>query len=117
MILSYPVITFKDPYAHVGSRNNLVGKDPPQALIELLSNEEQVTKATPPAFLFHTTDDSVVPAENSLEFYAALRRAGVPAELHIYAHGRHGVGLAAADPILSSWPDRLTDWLKLSGFR
>lgn len=114
-ILCYPVITLKAPYAHAGSRRNLLGESPDPQLVELLSNEAQVTAQTPPTFLFHTGDDAAVPVENSLMFYAALRRAGVPAELHVYEHGRHGVGLASQDPILSSWPDRLKDWLGLHG--
>jgi acetyl esterase/lipase len=115
MILSYPVITFTEPYMHRGSRNALLGPSPDPALVELLSNEKQVTKNTPPTFLFHTTDDSVVPVENSVMFYSALRKAGVPAEMHIYLRGPHGVGLAQADPVLSSWPLRLADWLRAQG--
>lgn len=115
MILSYPVITFTEPYLHRGSRNALLGSTPDPALVDLLSNEKQVTKNTPPTFLFHTTDDSVVPVENSIMFYSALRKAGVPAEMHIYLSGPHGVGLAQADPILSSWPLRLADWLRAQG--
>ena len=102
MILSYPVITFEEPYLHRGSRNALLGNNPDLALIELLSNERQVTKDTPPAFLFHTSDDPVVPVENSIAFYSALRKAGVPAEMHIYEHGPHGVGLAKKYPELST---------------
>lgn len=115
MILAYPVITLTEPYLHRGSRNNLLGENPDPALVELMSNEKQVTKDTPPTFLFHTTDDSVVPVENSIMFYSALRKAGVPAEMHIYMKGPHGVGLAQADPALSSWPLRLADWLRLQG--
>lgn len=112
MVLAYPVVTLEDPYAHVGSRNNLLGETPDPSLIEFLSNERQVTAQTPPTFLFHTTDDTVVPVENSVQFYMALRKAGVPAEMHIYLKGRHGVGLAQSDPVLRTWPDRLADWLR-----
>jgi acetyl esterase/lipase len=84
-------------------------------LVESLSNEKQVTSETPPAFLFHTNEDKGVPAENSVVFYLALRKAGVPAELHIYQRGNHGVGLAPGDPILSTWPDRLDGWLRTNG--
>jgi acetyl esterase/lipase len=115
LILCYPVITFTDPVMHKGSRNNLLGKEPDPKLIEELSNEKQVTAKTPPTFLFHTHEDSGVPPENSVLFYLALRRAGVPAELHIYEKGKHGVGLAPNDPVLSSWPDRLAAWLKGRG--
>lgn len=117
MILAYPVITFEEPYAHRGSRDALLGPNPDPALVELLSNEEQVTKDTPPTFLFHTSDDPVVPVQNSIHFYQALRRAGVPAEMHIYEHGRHGVGLAQDIPELSTWPTLLANWLKVRGLR
>ena len=89
----------------------LLGKEPDPKLIEELSNEKQVTEKTPPTFLFHTSEDKGVPPENSVLFYLALRKAGVPAEMHIYEKGRHGVGLAPTDPILSSWPERLEAWL------
>ena len=114
-ILAYPVISFATEYAHKGSRRNLLGDNPDPALVENLSNEKQVTAQTPSTFLFHTNEDQGVPAENSVLFYLALRRAGVPAELHIYERGRHGVGLAPNDPVLSSWPQRLADWLRVRG--
>jgi acetyl esterase/lipase len=115
LILSYPVITFEPPYAHQGSRKNLLGAEPDPTLAHNLSNETQVTANTPPTFLFHTDGDKGVPAENSVLFYLALRKAGVPAEIHIYERGPHGVGLASADPVLSSWPQRLEAWLRLRG--
>ena len=115
-VLAYPVITLTaEQYVHKGSRRNLLGDTPDGALTELLSNEKQVTKNTPPTFLFHTNEDTGVPPENSVLFYLALRKAGVPAEMHIYEKGRHGVGLAPADPILSSWAARLTDWFRTRG--
>lgn len=116
-ILSYPVISMLEPYVHLGSRRNLLGDKPDPALVQLLSNELQVTAQTPPTFLFHTTEDQVVPVENSIDYYLALRKAGVPVEMHIYQKGQHGVGLAAADPILRTWPDQLAAWLKVQGFR
>ena len=116
MILAYPVISFTTPYTHRGSLRNLLGDDPDPKLVASLSNETQVTPQTPPAFLFHTSTDSGVPAENSVLFYLALRKAGVPAEMHIYEQGQHGVGLAQSDPILSTWPSRLADWMKLHGW-
>jgi len=115
LILSYPVITFTEITKHAGSRDNLLGKNPDEKLVENLSNERQVTDKTPPTFLFHTNDDPVVPAENSVLFYLALKKAKVPAEMHIYEKGRHGVGLAQKEPALSSWPGRLADWLKGRG--
>lgn len=114
-ILAYPVISLTTEYVHKGSRRNLLGEDPDPALLESLSSEKQVTPRTPPTFLFHTDEDKGVPAENSVLFYLALRKAGVPAELHIYERGRHGVGLAPDDPVLSSWPGRLADWLRVRG--
>jgi acetyl esterase/lipase len=117
MILAYPVITFEEPHLHRGSRDSLLGKNPDPKLVELLSNEKQVTKDTPPTFLFHTSDDDVVPVENSLKFYEALRAARVPAEMHIFEHGKHGVGLARDSPGLEGWPDLLAKWLKDRGLR
>ena len=116
MILAYPVISFTTPYTHRGSLRNLLGDNPGPELAASLSNETQVTPQTPPAFLFHTNSDSGVPAENSVLFYLALRKAGVPAELHIYERGEHGVGLALFDPVLSSWPRRLEDWMRRNGW-
>jgi acetyl esterase/lipase len=117
LILAYPVITFKEPFLHRGSRDALLGKNPSPELINSLSNETQVTENTPPTFLFHTGDDPVVPVQNSLNFYAALRAAKVPAEMHIFEHGPHGVGLARNDAALSVWPDLLAKWLKERGLR
>jgi acetyl esterase/lipase len=115
MVLCYPVISF-GTFAHAGSKKNLLGENPDPQLVELLSNELQVTKETPPTFLFHTTTDATVPVENAVMFYSALRKAGVPAEMHIYERGPHGVGLAQNDPVLSSWPGRLADWLRIHGW-
>ena len=116
LILAYPVITFEQPYAHAGSKKNLLGDDPDPALVQLLSAESQVTKDTPPTFLFATTEDKTVPVMNSVMFYAALVKAGVPAELHVFQHGAHGAGLAAANPELSVWPDLVAKWMRERGF-
>ncbi len=116
MVLCYPVISFITPYVHRGSMRNLLGENPDPKLAASLSNETQVTPQTPPTFLFHTTGDTGVPPENSVLFYLALRKAGVPAEMHIYERGEHGVGLALFDPILSSWPGRLEAWMRLNGW-
>ena len=115
LVLGYPVISFTTPYTHKGSLLNLLGENPDPKLVENLSNELQVTAQTPPTFLFHTNADTAVPVENSVLFYLALRKAGVPAEMHIYEHGPHGVGLAPLDEALSSWPARLADWLRGRG--
>jgi acetyl esterase/lipase len=117
-VLCYPVITMGEE-THRGSRDNLLGKEPSRTLIEELSNELHVTRETPPCFIFHTYDDAVVPVENSLEFAAALRRAAVPFELHIYEHGAHGMGLGkmAADPTQKhEWTRECQRWLKEQGF-
>ncbi len=115
-ILIYPVIVFDKPYTHKGSQRNLLGdKADDPAMIEELSNERRVTGKTPPTFLMDTTTDKAVPPENSIDFYLALRKAGVPAELHIYEKGPHGFRLAPRDPVLSSWPDRLAAWLGVRG--
>jgi acetyl esterase/lipase len=115
MILIYPVITMKEK-THAGSKKNLLGEAPTSELISLLSNEEQVTKETPPTFLVHTMTDTAVPVENSLGFVTALRKFGVPFEFHLYERGPHGFGLGQKDPILATWPDRCADWLRLHGF-
>jgi acetyl esterase/lipase len=114
-ILGYPVISLNSEYTHQGSKLNLLGENPDPKLVDSLSNDQQVTKDTPPTFLFHTNADTGVPAENSVRFYLALRKAGVPAELHIYERGPHGVGLAITDAILATWTTRLADWLRERG--
>jgi len=112
MILCYPVISLVAEYTHTGSRDNLLGKKPDATLTKSLSNEFQVTSDTPPAFLFHTDEDHYVPTENSVAFYLALRHAGVPAELHVYRNGGHGVGLAESVPGMSDWPARCRAWIE-----
>jgi len=115
LILCYPVIAFDEPYTHRGSQINLLGKDADPKLVRSLSNEKQVTAETPPTFLFHTDEDKGVPAENSVQFYLALRRAGVPAELHVFQHGRHGLGLAAGVTGTALWPKCCEAWLRGRG--
>jgi acetyl esterase/lipase len=115
LILAYPVITLMTPNAHGSSRKMLLGDTPTQALLENLSDETQVTKDTPPTFLFATTDDPVVPVANSVAFYSALVKAGVPVEMHLFQHGSHGVGLAEGNPLLSAWPDLLLKWMRERG--
>ena len=112
LILAYPVISFDPAIAHAGSVRNLLGDAPDPKLVEDLSNDLRVTAQTPPTFLFHTTADTAVPVENSVRFYLALRKANVPAEMHIFENGPHGVGLALADPALSAWPTLLANWLR-----
>jgi acetyl esterase/lipase len=115
-VLAYPVISMSEGITHVGSRNNLLGSNPPADLVELLSNEKQVTPQTPATFLFHTADDAAVNVENSMLFAAALRKANVEYELHIFEKGPHGVGLAQNNQTLSIWPMLLESWLRTRGF-
>jgi len=114
-ILVYPVIVFTGPYSHAGSRRALIGETPAPGLAESLSLDMRVTKDTPPAFLVHGGTDTAVPPENSALFYLALRKAGVPAELHNYERGIHGFGLQPGHGPVSSWPQRCADWLQGSG--
>lgn len=114
-ILCYPVIALGAPFTHMGSQRNLLGENPDPKLVESLSNEKQVTADTPPTFLWHTTEDTAVPPENSVFFYLSLRRAKVPAELHIFEHGRHGLGLAKNVPGVSLWPKLCEEWLRRRG--
>lgn len=114
-ILIYPVISLISPYTHQGSLHNLLGNHPDPKLARELSSELQVTASTPPTFLFSTSADTTVPSENSVAYYLALHKAGVPAELHIFQNGPHGVGLALADPELSAWPTLLLNWLRVRG--
>ena len=115
MILIYPVITMGE-FTHGGSKKNLLGDNPTPEFVALYSNEKQVTKDTPPAFLVHTMNDSAVPVENSLNFVSALRKVNVPFELHLYERGPHGFGLGRDNPAVTSWPARCADWLKIRGF-
>jgi acetyl esterase/lipase len=115
-VLIYPVITLLPPFAHEGSRRNLLGDSPSTNWYARFPNETQVTAQTPPTFLLHTHEDKGVPAENSLQFALALRKAGVPVELHLFEHGAHGFGLGGNDPVLSRWPDLCAAWLRGRGF-
>jgi acetyl esterase/lipase len=116
LVLCYPVITLTDPYTHTGSRDNLLGKQAEQQRIEQMSNERNVTEDTPPTFLWHTSDDGAVPVENSLLFAAALSKHKVPFDLHVYAHGRHGLGLAKDQSHAIGWTDVCASWLELQGY-
>src|SRR5262249_59589446 len=87
-------------------------KDADPKLVESLSNHLQVTAETPPAFLTHTKEDKGVPAGNSVLFYEACKKAGVPAELHLFDKGKHGLGLGPKDLEFSQWPQRCEQWLR-----
>jgi acetyl esterase/lipase len=112
-ILGYPVISMTEEWTHKGSRTNLLGETYDPELAKSLSGERAVTKETPPTFIFQTNEDSAVPAENAVHYYLALRRAGVPAEMHVFEKGPHGVGLANDDVALSAWPTLLANWLRV----
>ncbi len=115
MILLYPVVSFTDSIGHIGSRNNLLGKSPSAEMIRSYSNELQVTRQTPPAFLVHAGDDEVVKVANSLRFYEALNKNGIPSELFVFPKGGHGFGLInPTSP--DRWMDRCIDWMKSNGW-
>lgn len=116
LILAYPVITMEPPYVHRGSRLYLLGSNPTQAEIEDMSAELHVTAQTPPTFIFATTDDPTVPVMNSVMFYEALVKAGVPAEMHLFQHGPHGSALDTHNPQLSIWPELLDRWMRERGY-
>jgi acetyl esterase/lipase len=115
LILGYPVISMVQAFTHSGSVRNLLGENPSPELLRELSGELHVTAQTPPTFLFHTTTDTGVPPENSIVFYQSLVRNGVSAEMHLFATGPHGVGLALQDPALSYWPTLLANWMRGRG--
>ena len=111
VILIYPVISMADPIAHGGSRRRLLGETPTPQQIERFSTQTRVTPQTPPTFLVHAKDDRVK-ADNSLLFHAALEKAGVACELHLFEKGGHGFGLGAGRGEVSDWPGRCANWLE-----
>ncbi|MEP7371901.1 MAG: alpha/beta hydrolase [Chitinophagaceae bacterium] len=114
-MLIYPVISFTDSLTHGGSRNNLIGKNPSPEKIKEYSNELLVNAKTPPAFLVHAKDDDVVKFGNSVQYYEALLKNKVPAELKLYEHGGHGFGLNNKTTT-DKWTDRLKTWLKINHY-
>jgi acetyl esterase/lipase len=112
-ILGYPVISMTAAWTHQGSKRNLLGEKPDDELAKKLSGELAVTKDTPPTFIFQTNEDKAVPAENSVHYYLALRQAGVPAEMHAFEKGAHGVGLANDNAALAPWSTLLANWLRV----
>jgi len=115
MVLAYPVISMEDDITHRGSRKNLLGESPSAELIAEFSNHKKITAETGPTFLVHGGDDKTVPVENSLRFYHALLKHKVPAELHIFEHGKHGFGMRAQDQPVGQWPKLLEAWLTYHG--
>jgi len=111
-VLAYPVISLIAEYTHGGSAKNLLGDSPSPELLRELSSELNVTPQTPPVFLFSSSTDTAVPPENSVAFYLALHKAGVSAELHIFANAPHGVGLDLADPAVGEWGSLLLHWFR-----
>lgn len=114
-VLAYPVISLVEPWTHQGSKTNLLGDQPDAALARSLSTDTRVTSATPPTFIYHTNADTSVPVENSIHYFLALRKAGVPAELHVFKDGAHGTGLGMQDRALAEWPVLLANWLRATG--
>jgi acetyl esterase/lipase len=112
----YPVITMEDPFSHERSRTDLLGAHPSSELVRRWSLELQVTKEASPTFMAVAEDDATVPVENSLNFYEALRSAGVPSELHVYQKGGHGFGLKPGLGPTSGWTDRAEEWMRLNGW-
>ena len=114
MILVFPVISMIAPHAHAPSKRALLGAEPSAELVRTLSVEHQVTARTPPAFIVHSAEDAVVPVENSIDFYLALRRAGVAAELHLYPRGPHGSGMSATLGPTAEWPRHCEAWMRFN---
>lgn len=121
-VLGYPVITMDLSFTHKGSRDNVLGTNPGKILVDSLSNEKQITALTPPAFLFHSTDDNAVPIRNSQAYHDSLAKRGVTASLMKFNHGGHGFGMADGkagspnDPALHAWCDSSVKWLDRLGF-
>jgi acetyl esterase/lipase len=117
-VLVYPVIDMSDTsVTHMGSRINLLGKNPPKDLASSLSTQNRVTSQTPPVMLVLADDDKAVIPQNSIGFYQALKKNKIPASMMIYDHGGHGFGTAPKDPILSQWPALVIAWMARLGFK
>ncbi|KFF03371.1 alpha/beta hydrolase [Flavobacterium reichenbachii] len=114
-LLIYPVISMQNDITHKGSQISLLGNNPSQELLDSFSNEKKVTAQTPPAFLVHATDDNAVLPENSINYYLALKKNGIAAELHLYENGGHGFGLGVKDTS-KFWTKQCEDWLKAKNF-
>jgi acetyl esterase/lipase len=114
-VLGYPVISMEADITHMGSREGLLGKNPTKEEVIKFSNDQQVNKNTPPAFLFLAEDDHTVPIQNSINYFKALSKFKIPAELHIYEKGGHGFGLAKKSGTASEWSNACKNWLKENG--
>ena len=115
MLLLYPVITFSEEFGHMGSRTNLIGTGNKWELVEKYSNELHVTPQTPPTFLILADDDGGVPPRNSIEFYMALKKNKIPAEMHIFRDGGHGFGMTKKNLPVDQWPNLFAQWMKAQG--
>lgn len=115
-VLIYPVISMSESFTHKGSRDALLGKEAPLEFREKLSVEKHVRTNSPPVFIAATMEDQTVPVENSLHFYQALRNAGVPAEMHVYAHGSHGNSLDPKYGPTAEWLTRCEEWMRFNGW-
>jgi acetyl esterase/lipase len=115
MLLLYPVITFDEQFGHMGSRTNLIGPGNKWELVEKYSNELHVTAQTPPTFLILSDDDGAVPPRNSIEFYMALKKFNIPAEMHIFRDGGHGFGMNKINKPVDQWPNLFALWMKAQG--
>jgi len=115
MLLLYPVITFSEEFGHMGSRTNLIGSGNKWELVEKYSNELHVTAQTPPTFLILADDDVAVPTRNSIEFYMALKKYKIPAEMHIFRDGGHGFGMTKKNLPVDQWPNLFAQWMKAQG--
>ncbi|RUA11931.1 MAG: alpha/beta hydrolase [Flavobacteriia bacterium] len=111
-LLIYPVISMEDSITHLGSRTNLLGEKPARKDVVFFSNDQQVTKDTPPAFLVHAADDKVVPVQNSINYFMALNKFHIPAEIHIYEKGGHGFGIKNLKGTVANWPEDCEHWLR-----
>jgi acetyl esterase/lipase len=111
-LLIYPVITFDESFTHLGSRENLIGKNPSEADIRHFSNELCITGKTPPAFLVHSADDNAVPVKNSIVYFEGMVKNNIPVEMHIFQKGGHGYGLSVNKGTQSAWPELCIHWMK-----
>lgn len=114
IVLGYPVISFEALSSKPGAglSSPFLGSSPTPALLADLSADRHITAQTPPAFIYATTEDELVPVDQSVLFYRALHAVGVPVEMHLFAHGAHGSGLGSGDPALDLWPAALENWLR-----
>ncbi len=115
-VLNFAVLTMEAPNAHAASKQALLGRNPTQEQIDLYSVEKHVTANTPPTFLVHSEQDTTVKLENDMMFYAALRKAGVRAELHLYPDSPHGSGLGDANGPTALWQKLCTEWMRWNGW-